>query len=1061
MSQKPSLPQVWNVNTPYKEVINGVLSEDVFAASLGKVFSNRAESIYQDPIEFFDKTYITETIGLLIKDIADKLNGKHPEFAPIYKLQTSFGGGKTHNLIALFHAFKNKPLTSKVFSQLVNGVALPSNVKVVCLDGEEFNPVEGDKREEGVIIHTFWGEMAYQIGGKAGYERLRRNDELMTSPGSKTLESLMGPEPILILLDEAAPYYSRADAVVVGGTTLTKQTNTFLSDLLSAISKKTNAVIVLTLASNQDAFNEYTAEINSALQQAESIVARRAREMPVTKENEIYGVIRRRLFEKWDESAAKMVAAEYHSMYASVAELNNKYKTKEYQDRLVKSYPFHPELIDILVERVASISKFHRTRGALRLLARVIASVWQKKEMDVHLIMPAFVALDNQLIRKELTGRLQKDDLIPAIQADIANDNNDAKSQIWDKEYLDKKLPPLVSRLSNVVYLYSLIIGRDKLGMDDFTILGSVLTPGINPSTYLSLLKRMDDSFWYLRQTAGRYFFFSEPGINKIIQDYMSLVEANKIRQRIRAEIEKTFSKGDIFTLYVQPSGPSEVLDNDELKLIIIDYKTTYLDSKEDPVPNIVEQIWNYGKDNRPRIFKNTTYFMVAYKEKPTNAQKKDKKTVKGKLEPPENRKDLINGLEDIAREYEAYQIMEERKDDIVNLTDEQREKLDNKRKAIEQFLKIAVANVYRFLYFPKGTTEQERDEQERRERKKDKDSEAKTKGLECAELDPSAIGEARKSRQEIIKELLKSEGKIKEKIEAAYAKVRAWPSHQVDVTTEEFKNWFYQKFSLPIPAKLDTVRETIKDGVATKVWVYQSQSRTFLSGDKISQVKINVDDKLILVDEAKKLNLCNEDGLRCLNCDQWPCACKSVEEGAGTSSGEGTTPGGGKQPREPKPPKGDKEKKPARFSYRSPKGLPEIIIKHFLDECDEKKPSTINELKITCDSTTAVRAMITLFVHFPQNRHVDVSFSVQRTDETSPSIKQIKLDYAGAPDDFKDFYNGISNFVDAKKLKPQVTTTLDFDDKPKEYLEGFFSKLKNYNNVEFEISIEGQTNLK
>nr|MDO8118755.1 DUF499 domain-containing protein [Candidatus Sigynarchaeota archaeon] len=471
--------------------------------------------------------------------------------------------------------------------------------------------------------------------------------------------------------------------------------------------------------------------------------------------------------------------------------------------------PFHPELIDILVERVASISKFQRTRGALRILARVIADIWQKQEKDAHLIMPALVALDNQLIRKELTGRLNKDDLVPAIQADIANDNKDAKAQVWDKEYIDKKLPPSASRLSNAVFLYSLIIGRDKLGMDDFTILGSVLTPGVNPSTYLTLLKRMDDSFWYMRQAAGRYFFFSEPTINKIIQDYMSLVEANKIRMRIRIEIEKSF-KGDIFELKVQPAGPSDVTDDEKLKLIVIDYKTTFVDSKEDPMPNIVEQIWNYGRDNRPRVYKNTTYFVVADKNH-------------------------VPRMEDVAREYEAYQIMEERKDDIVNLSEEQREKLDSKKKTIEQDFKIAVSNVYRFLYYPKGTT------------------------IESAELDPAAIGESRKSRQEIIKELLKAEGKIKDIITAAYAKGKAWPSHQVEVTTEEFKNWFYQKFSLPIPSKLDTIRETIKDGVNTKVWVYQSQSKTFLSGDKISSVKISADDKLILLDEAKKLILCND----------------------------------------------------------------------------------------------------------------------------------------------------------------------------------------------------------
>ena len=113
--------------------------------------------------------------------------------------------------------------------------------------------------------------------------------------------------------------------------------------------------------------------------------------------------------------------------------------------------------------------------------------------------------------------------------------------------------------------------------MDEYTILGGIVTPGVNSSVYFNLLKRMDEKFWYFRESNGRYFFNSEPTINKIIQDYMSIVEASKIRSRIRTSLEKDFS-GALFNQIIQPNGPSDVKDDDTLKLIVLDYKFTSID---------------------------------------------------------------------------------------------------------------------------------------------------------------------------------------------------------------------------------------------------------------------------------------------------------------------------------------------------------------------------------------------------------------------------------------------------------------------------------------------------
>ncbi|MGQ4875761.1 MAG: ATP-binding protein [Promethearchaeia archaeon] len=989
------LSRVWEVNEPYPEVLSGTLTEDIFAASLSAVKNGNAPSIYQDPNEFFEKTYVTEDLKVIIRSIAQKLNNTHPEFNSVYKLETSFGGGKTHCLIALYHTFSGKKINSQTFNNIIGEIKLPLNTKVVCIDGADYDPIKGNKVNDGFYIKTLWGDLAYQIDGIKGYNKIKENDERQVSPGAKTFEDLFGNRPILILIDEIANYLNKSSGVIVGESTLAKQTITFLFDLLASLATKPNIVIVLTLASSQDAFSNYTAEVNSVINEALSVISRKAKIVYPTKESEIYGVIRRRLFKKWENESARNVIDTYFSMYEETDELSHKYKTIQYKKLMLDSYPFHPELIDILETRISSFSNFQRTRGALRLLARVISDIWQKKEKDIHLILPAYVGLDNPLIRNELTGKLQRDDFLPVIQADIANDKEDAKAQIWDKEYLAKKLPPLPTRMANVVYLYSLIIGEAK-GMDKFNLLGSILTPGINPSVYFNLLERMEEKFWYFRESNGRYFFNSEPTINKIIQDYMSIVESSKVRARIRILLEKEFS-GSLFKTIIQPNGPSDVKDDDELKLIVLDYKYVYINSKDDKVPKIINQIWNTAKDGAPRIYKNTTYFVIA---------------------------DLnqISRLETVAREYEAYRKMEENKDDLANLSPDQREKLEAKKKDIELSLKIALANTYRFLYFPRNQ-------------------------MEVAELDPSSIGESRKSRQRIIYEILENEGKIKNIIKSTYAKSRAWPTHQKEINTITFKNWFYQNFRLPIPTKIEVIRNTIKDGIKEKLWVYYDGKKAYVHNEKLNQIVLSENEKLILLEEAIKRNLCNVDGEKCSKCKEWPCQCQDI-------NGKNIDKFRAKKTKEKKDEKKERER---LFRFRTGLGSADLMVKKLREKIQEENPTHILELEIQTNTINGTQSFITLFIHLPECESIILDSEIKRSNETPNTIKKIQIDFSGEKEEFIEFYNSFKSFIESKKLSIKSILTLYFNENTNfSIIDKFLSNLQNYS-IEYDINIKGK----
>ena len=89
---------------PRPEVLQGALREEIFAARLKDVIEGTADPVYQDPTTFFDNTYPTEGLKLLLDEALGRLTGVKPANNAIVRLETAFGGGKTHNLIGLYHA---------------------------------------------------------------------------------------------------------------------------------------------------------------------------------------------------------------------------------------------------------------------------------------------------------------------------------------------------------------------------------------------------------------------------------------------------------------------------------------------------------------------------------------------------------------------------------------------------------------------------------------------------------------------------------------------------------------------------------------------------------------------------------------------------------------------------------------------------------------------------------------------------------------------------------------------------------------------------------------------
>lgn len=100
------LPSVFHTCVPREEILSGELSLDLFAAKLSLVVEGSAPKVYQDPDIFFANTFPTDGLKTLVKEVFGRL-AKTSIGSPIIRLETSFGGGKTHDEIALWHICKH------------------------------------------------------------------------------------------------------------------------------------------------------------------------------------------------------------------------------------------------------------------------------------------------------------------------------------------------------------------------------------------------------------------------------------------------------------------------------------------------------------------------------------------------------------------------------------------------------------------------------------------------------------------------------------------------------------------------------------------------------------------------------------------------------------------------------------------------------------------------------------------------------------------------------------------------------------------------------------------
>lgn len=604
--------------TPRDDVMTGELTESRFAAGLEDVIAGRAADAYAEPVEFFARTYPSEGLRTLLNEALGRLFGTRPDAASILRLETAFGGGKTHNLIALYHAAKgglpDAEAPGFLDPAVLKGDGTPPAVAafVGTTAGASTFP-----EVAGIAASTPWGYLALQISGLDGYKIVQQDDETLSAPGSDQLKRVFGDRPVLILIDEIARYLSAAGARKVADSTLAKQTLSFLMALLEAADSSERVVVVITTAGETDAFAGDTEALSSALREVSSLLARKELVLRASGEADLPKILARRLFKTGTEglSERSAVAAKYaeaaDTAHSAGLDLPTDMLGAGFAKTVEATFPFHPDLIDVLDKRLSTIPNFQRTRGALRLLARAVRRIWEN-DLDLDLIHLHHIDLSDPVLAEELSSRIDRARYEPVIRADIAQQPGGAPSHA---DEVDARMgTPYGRRLATAAYLFSLT--RDVPGVPASVLCGAVFAPGDDPNLVTKALDTLENTCWYLHSDVRGYRFSTEASLVRLIQEAEAKVPGSKVRERATKILSEQY-KDSAFKVR-RAWEDAKVPDNSEDAYLVVYHWDDFDDAKGlkgvDPsagVPTKVTETYEKSPSGGVREFRNRVAFLV------------------------------------------------------------------------------------------------------------------------------------------------------------------------------------------------------------------------------------------------------------------------------------------------------------------------------------------------------------------------------------------------------------------------------------------------------------------
>jgi predicted AAA+ superfamily ATPase len=388
--------------------------------------------VYQNPSEFFDRTFLTRNLRDVGAEVIRRLAGIRTGTSAVFNMTTQFGGGKTHALTLLYHLAANGPAadgwTGVPLLLDSAGVRSVPRAATAVFVGTEFDSIAGRGGADGTPVRrTPWGEVAYQLGGAAALRVVQAHEEQGVAPAGDVIRAFLPADrPCLILMDELMNYVSRNRR---GG--LAAQLYNFLQNLSEEARGRDNMVLAVSVPASE---LEMNADDQEDYERFKKLLDRVGKAVFMSVDAETSEIIRRRLFE-WDErlltpDGRVQVTGDALATSAAYAawilehrhQLPSWFPADSAREAFAATYPFHPMVLSVFERKWQALPRFQRTRGVLRLLALWVSRAYADGFKGAHrdpLISLGTAPLDEPFFRAAVFEQLGADRLEAAVTTDI------------------------------------------------------------------------------------------------------------------------------------------------------------------------------------------------------------------------------------------------------------------------------------------------------------------------------------------------------------------------------------------------------------------------------------------------------------------------------------------------------------------------------------------------------------------------------------------------------------------------------------------------------------------
>nr|WP_038716142.1 DUF499 domain-containing protein [Burkholderia pseudomallei] len=596
---------------PHSDVRGGKFLQSEFAADLTRVHARNATDEYQNPANFFQRTFITEGMRLLLDSVVRRLAGKGGD--PVIQLQTAFGGGKTHTMLAVYHLAKGEAPASDLqgVPPILDAVGINELPKanIAVLDGNQSSPNQPVIRD-GIRIHTLWGDLAWQLGRAEGYALVADADTSGTSPGKAVLEQLLSRyAPCVILIDELVAYVRQFEEgkALTGGTF--DSNLSFIQALTEALKAVPTAVLLASLpASAKEAGSQRGEKALEAL--AHYFARIHTLWKPIATE-EAFEIVRRRLFSNINDKLAQdqtcRAFADYYT--ANRNDFPQETQDSKYFERLVRAYPIHPEVFDRLYEDWSTLDNFQRTRGVLKLMATVIHRLWETGNND-PLIMPGSFPLKEADARNEVLYYLPQG-WDPVIERDVDGE----RSETWDLENRDTRFGSVQAcrRTARAIFLGSApnTTTQGLRGIDLERVILGVAIPGESVNLFKDALRRLGDRLHYLNEANNRFWLDTRPNLRREMEERKRRFQDREdVFPTVRERVQRSFVNGIFGGTHIFTNS-GDVPDDWALRLVVLPPDAAFSKSGQSLAIDRADEILR-NRGDQPRFRQNRLIFVVA-----------------------------------------------------------------------------------------------------------------------------------------------------------------------------------------------------------------------------------------------------------------------------------------------------------------------------------------------------------------------------------------------------------------------------------------------------------------